>query len=79
MNSIAKVKTIQEVIDLIDEKVLIEIPENLVNKIAENLLLVERYIRGEVSIKSDEVQATRVFNHNKDKIIEVEYKGIVYK
>ncbi|MFC0514501.1 hypothetical protein ACFFGT_09825 [Mucilaginibacter angelicae] len=72
-------KTTEEVIELIHPKLIELIPEDDLQPIAENILLVEQYCRGEVFITPFDVEVTRIYSMTMNQILRIDYNETVYK
>lgn len=79
MKTLKNAETAKEVEELIDKSVLEKIPTELVQEITENILLFERYYKGEIFITPQDVEVTRIYSETLNKIVQIDYKGISYK
>lgn len=79
MSKLSKATSVDDVIHLIHPRVLEQIPENLLNEIAQNILDVERYIRGDIYMRVGDFTATRIYNYMASEITQIEYQDEIYK
>ena len=79
MNTLYKARTIEDVKKLIHPNILYQIPQDKINDISENILLFERYFRGEVFLTPLDLTVTRFYDHIANQITQIDFEGTSYK
>ncbi|WP_075351363.1 hypothetical protein [Algoriphagus marinus] len=76
---IEQAKSENDILELIDENLLKKIPEDKISMIAKNILDVEKYFRGELHLRPEDILATRIYSLTLQKITQIYFEGKTYK
>ena len=76
---IGDAQTARDIIEIIHPKLVEKIPANDLEKIAQNIMMGEKYFKGEVFMRPEELIATRVYSDTINQITQIDYNGQSYK
>jgi len=79
IKNISAAQTSEDIIEIIHPKLKDKISSDDLEKIAQNIMMAEKYFKGEVFMKPEDLIATRIYSTTINQITLIDYNGNSYK